>query len=131
MKINQRRIAIVLSIAIFLINCGLSTPSESDARAIFEKKYEQEIKDGLVKVTKFKKVDGQSGELAGVKFYTFQYEAEIEYPKGLHPECENPGPGISACGFWIKFKAVGAKETSTGKIQFEKTENGWKPINQN
>jgi len=125
MRIHQKQILIFCVVAFFLISCGFSTPSESDARAIFEKKYEKDIKDGTVKITKFKKVDGQSAEIAGVKLYGLKYEAEIEYPKGLHPECKNPAPTDFSCGFYYKFKEKGEKEKFSGEINFEKTENGW------
>lgn len=129
MQFNRKQILALFGVAFILIGCGFSTPSESDAKAVFEKKYEKEIKDGTVKVTKFKKVDGQSAEFAGVKLYQLKYEAEIEYPKGLHPECKNPSAGITPCGFYYSFKEIGGKENLTGEINFEKTEKGWQVRN--
>ncbi len=119
---NSRKTIVAFFMMILLTSCGFSNPSESDARDVFEKKYEQEIKDGTIKINKFKKVDGQSAELAGVKFYTLKYEAEIEYPKGLNEQCRPPAPWT--CGL-TNFKEKGQKEELKGEVHFEKTENGW------
>lgn len=125
MHIERREIFAFIILVIFIVNCGSSTPSESEARAIFEKQYENDIKNGIVKITKFKKVNGQSGEMMGVKFYSLKYEAEIEYPKGEHPECENPVGFQPSCGFYYHFKKIGEKDEVNGQFNFEKTENGW------
>jgi hypothetical protein len=128
MKVKLHRVFTFVCIALILLGCGVSNPTESEARAILEKSYESSIKDGTVKIISFKKVDGQAREGGGVKFYLFSYEAELEYPKGRYLECENPA------NVWVKsscmingyeFKSVGAKEKVTGQINFERTEKGW------
>ena len=120
MRINRKQIIIFFAVMFFLMNCGSSAPPISDARAVFEKRYEREIKDGTMKVNDFKKVDGQSGEFMGVKLYSLKYEAEVVYPKGL--TCNYVS---NLCGWTGRTKGAGEKEILKGEVNFEKTENGW------
>jgi hypothetical protein len=105
-----------------MLSCS-DTPSNADARAVFEKQWQKEIDNGVVKVTKFEKLDGVAGELMGVKLYTMKYEAEITWPKGNDIGC---GQGPNSNPYYpCKVRDVGQKEKFNGRIEFQKTERGW------
>jgi hypothetical protein len=91
---------------------GSSLPTEADARTVFENEMGLPSSDGIVRITYFRKVNGQSGEKSGVKFYRLYYEAELEYPKGLHT-------------MLVKYDK-GEKIKRKGIIRFKMTEKGWK-----
>lgn len=104
-----------------------SMPSEADARKVFENSkinisgstifgtkmnYETEgfaekIKDGTIKIQSFRKVNGLLKEESGVKFYTIEYEAKIEFLR-------NDGK-----------EKKGDVKVIYGKIEFVKKEKGW------
>lgn len=109
---------LLIYIALFalLSGCTGGTPSEADARQEFgkESKWSYEIKNGVVKVLSFKKVNGQAMEFMGVKFYEMDYEAQLEFLKNT-PQGVSGGP-----------KKAGDRITVKGKIEFEKTEKGWR-----
>ena len=126
MRLEQKLCFAAIAFAVLLSSCDLSNPSLSEARTVFEKPHEKEIKDGIKRISKFTKVDGQSAEMFGVKLYAFKYEAEIEYPKGANPECKNP-VGFQPSCISNKYREPGEKEKFSGEIKFEKTENGWQP----
>lgn len=120
---------LIFSVLLFSA-CGGSVPSESEARAIFEKKYTKGLPDGAVKILEFKKVNGLAGERDGIKFYNMEYEAELEYPNGVNPECAGEYKFSWHCfelqTAGILRKAKGEKEIIKNTLNFVKTENGWK-----
>lgn len=123
MQTSHKFTVVGFMILLFFTACGFTYPLESEAQLVLEKRYKNEIKDGTIKITKFRKIDGQSAELVGVKLYTLKYEAEIEYPKGLNPQCKDGRDW--GCGITLSFYEIGGKETVKGEVIFQKTENGW------
>jgi hypothetical protein len=79
----NRTCQVAIAFCTFIILCPLllgcsSTPSEGDAKRIIE----QQIKDeseGRMKLIYFRKTNAQKREVAAVKFYQLEYEAEIEF----------------------------------------------------
>lgn len=112
---------LVLLLAIVAHGCTSSQPSEADARAIFEKRWAEQLQKGTAKILTFKKVNGQAAEFMGVKIYKLDYEAEIEYPQGLNLHCKD-----TFCGYAIEIKEVGEREIIRDSETFEKTEQGWR-----
>lgn len=117
---------VVLIVAILITGCGgTSVPTERDARVVFENQLGNAFKSGIVKVVSFRKVNGQSGEESGVKFYNLEYEAEIEYPNGLNAHCSKTK--FTGWDCWMKeIRAKGEKEKQKEQMTFHKTEKGWK-----
>lgn len=60
-------------ITLLLFSCSTS-PSETEAKKAIASQYRN-----LVKVVSFVETNAQQGELAGIKFYKMEYEAQIEY----------------------------------------------------
>lgn len=118
-----------------LVGCS-STPSDSDGKKIVADTIQQQSK-GLIKLVNFNKTNGQSGEVMGVKLYSMEYEGEIEFLENCYWggflggfEAVKPQPG-----YWGEFGnrmggrtpvKKGQHEKIKGKIQFEKTEKGWR-----
>ena len=116
---------LLIYIALFAIlgACTGGSPSEADARKEFENKskWSYKIEKGIVKVLSFKKVNGQSGEAFGVKFYKMDYEAQLEFLKNT--------PRRIGCLEFMEGDCgghkAGDKVAVKGEIGFEKTEKGW------
>lgn len=119
-------LCVMLTITSVLLSACSGTPSESDGRAFFENHWKEAIQNGTVKVSSFKKVNGQSGEMMGIKFYRLAYEAKIEYPKGLNTRCLESNPPLECIVGVVKVRSIGQKEVIKEEITFEKTEKGWK-----
>lgn len=119
---TQLRIIAFIGMTILFTSCS-DGPSNAEARAIFEKQWQNEIDEGVVKVSRFDKVDGVAGELMGVKLYSLKYDAEITWPKGNDIGC---GQGPNANPYYLcRSREIGQKEKFSGTIQFQKTEKGW------
>lgn len=145
--IRNLQISATAIVAVLLIGCSGSQPSAGDGkRAVLDRI--QNESEGRIKLVSFKKTNGQLGELMGVQFYSLEYQAEIEFTedckwvtkmfgleKGFRtvkPVAEPRGGGFS----WNKFMdetqnpgnlvKQGHRETLSGKITFEKTEQGWR-----
>ncbi len=122
------RVLGVLGLAL-LGACTHGTPSEGDGKKVFENLLEH---GRGAKVASFKKVNGQQVEQFGVKAYSLDFEAMVEYPKGFHPECINAhGMQGLACMRYLsgpddRFLKEGAKQKIAGSINFMQTEKGWK-----
>lgn len=99
-------------------------PRNGTQKKEFEKKWAKGLSDGTIKATKFRKINGQSGEFAGVKFYSLEYEAEVEYPNGLNTECK--AAGFNWACYMKTVRDVGERQQFRETITFEKTENGWR-----
>jgi hypothetical protein len=119
--------------AVLLAGCS-STPSASEGREVLEKQIENQSK-GVIKLLTFRKTDGQEGELMGVRLYAMDFQADIEFNQdcywggpfgGFEVMTGEPGP-FNAFMFMGKRKArAGERFTISGKLQFQKTEKGWK-----
>jgi hypothetical protein len=109
----------VLVIALAISGCGPNLPDIADARQRFEEKYQSRLADGTLKIVEFRKTDGQQMTVFGVERYALQYEAIVEWPKGRQ------------CSFLQKLndcvlRQRGERETKTGRVMFEKSEQGWR-----
>lgn len=125
------------AVAAFFSGGCSSTPSESDAQRELESKIAKES-GGLIKLVSFTKTNAILSEVQGVKVYTLEYEATIEFLEDrswLH-RTYGVVPGI---GFFrvIQHKPhgrerekksvkAGQRESITGEIKFEKMEKGWR-----
>jgi hypothetical protein len=109
---------------------GADAPSETAARAMYEKTFQKLIDGGVLKIEGFKKTDAVKSQVNGVAIYAFEYEGNLFFPKGLMPECAVDHPqGMCALAMGMGSvipQKVGAKVLDTGTIEFEKTENGWR-----
>ena len=139
----MKHIFIVLLIVVtgcFVSGCS-DKPSESLAKEIFEKKVLYGG-DGCIKVIKFTKTNGMDQNIMGAKLYEIDYDATIKVVE----ECYLTSPdwkGISAVSvakwakedhslFGVQMKpmwgvqtAVGVTRDISGKMYFQKSENGW------
>jgi len=125
----------VTMILALLLGCS-SAPSASDGEKLLADTIQKQSK-GLIKLASFNKTNGQSGEVMGVKIYSMEYEGEIEFLEDCFWggflggfEAVKPQPG-----YWGDFgnrmggrspAKKGQHEKIKGKIQFEKTEKGWR-----
>lgn len=99
-----------------------SRPSESAGRAFIEGK----MKGQPYILRAFKKTNGQSQEVFGVKIYVMEFEADVDCTKVTH----SPDALALVGGYNIACRGMGERHTFEGKIRFEKMEKGWRP-NQN
>ena len=105
--------AVSLLILIFFAGCS-SQPAVSDGRAFYESR--AGFDGGYAKLVGFKKTDGQGGAHFGVQFYNMSYEATYE--------CTSTEEGCLREGGRTYKK--GERFTTTGTIEFEKSEKGWR-----
>jgi len=113
----------LFGVVLVLNGCMDGTPTEEDGRKVL-----QEKKGDSCKILSFKKTNGKKEET----YYTMYYESEVSYPEGLNAHCFNASilrdrDEYSSC---LRLRASdvkekGEKESLTGEIGFEKTENGW------
>jgi hypothetical protein len=119
----------------FLVGCS-STPSASDGKKVLADTIHQQSK-GLIKLVSFNKTNGQSAEVMGTKQYSMEYDAEIEFLEDCYWggflggfEAIKPNPGafgeIANLMGGKRPAKKGQHEKIKGKIQFEKTEKGWR-----
>lgn len=129
------------ALALFTILAGCSgglsdIPSDAMAKEVVEGKNAEAIKTGMLQIESFEKTNGLKRVEAGVEQYVLEYKAVFHYPKGFMPECIDESRFNPTCfqvrlGYGIgpsPFKNPGARETVSGKIQFEKAERGWRAI---
>jgi hypothetical protein len=103
--------------------------------------------NGLIKLVRFTKTNGQAGEMMGVKVYEMDYEAEIEFLGDCQWGRKNvgfndrvvtwakPDDRRQRRDFWSKWAEAweggkpakkGERAVVTGKLFFERTEKGWR-----
>lgn len=117
-------------IAVLLSACGSSTPSEANAKSELEKgasgtAFDGYVNNGMIKVDSLVKVNGQAGEVNGIKMYTIEYKADLIFLKDVprNNYCLESMEGY--CGG----SKAGDKVTVSGKrytMEFQQTEKGWK-----
>ena len=115
------------AVAAFLSGGCSSTPSESDAKKILESKIAKES-GGLIKLVSFTKTNAILSEVQGVKVYTLEYEATIEFLEGrwwLFTQGFRVSRRESATFASARFRA-GERRSITGEMEFKKTERGWR-----
>lgn len=102
---------ILVAVAGLVSACGNSYPSEATARKIME---DLLSKSQGLRVRSFTKTNGIGDD----KHYALEYRAELE--------CLAQGHVM----LWTSLKPceIGKILTKSGKIEFEKTENGWRGV---
>lgn len=123
----MKRLIAYPALAILLlaaIGCG-SKPSEQDALREVSKWF-----NNLAKVTDFKKIDGKSMEVNGVRQYEMEYEAKLEFTDdSFEQTLEGVKTGQSS--ETSQHRTKGECKNLRGFIKFEQTENGWKYLPEN
>lgn len=103
-------------------------PSEAYAEQVFKNENRRWIKEGLLYVDSFKKTDGQKMSAFGVDYYNLEYEAVVSFSKGTNAPCIKWEVGkFYQCGIGNEnVSPSGQPVRVSGKIPFDKTENGWR-----
>ncbi|AMA10038.1 hypothetical protein AWQ23_12330 [Picosynechococcus sp. PCC 73109] len=69
--------------------------------------------------------------MMGIELYALEFEAQLAYPEGWNTDCLgrlSTIEAVTSClmpGRQVR-REPGEQETATGKVNFEKTENGWR-----
>lgn len=126
-----KRAMVVFSVGIFaLVGCS-GNPSEAKAKQAFENKNKDWIEKGFLHIDSFKKTNGQKISIAGQEAYILDYEAIVSFPKGTNAPCitwSKDDNGFYQC-FMTNSENVspsGQPAKVNGRIDFEKTEKGWR-----
>lgn len=111
-----------------LAGCS-GNPSEAKAKLAFENNNKYWIEKGLLHVDSFKKTNGEKKSIYGHEVYILNYEAIVSFPKGTNTGCIKWSDG----GFYQcvmsnseNVSPSGQPVKVNGKIDFEKTEKGWR-----
>ncbi len=128
--------------ALLIAGCSSSTPSVTTGRKVIEDRIASESK-GLIKLVSFKKTNGQSFEVMGIKGYKMEYEARIEFladcmwgggggpgqVQGMFAAEPSPWKARNESNPAFKGKQQALKNQQpflTGTLTFEQTEQGWR-----
>lgn len=129
-----QRMSILLPVVAAGCSIGASdTPPESMAKEYVEHTVIGAKKlRGAASIEAFKKTDGWKQTTNGVEQYLLEFEMEAVFSKGLMPECLDKARFNNKC-FDAQLdglvpRPVGARERWKGKVLFQKTEKGWRPI---
>ncbi len=108
-----------------------SSPSASDGEQAIQQRIKNESA-GRVKLTQFHKTDGQSAEVNGVKLYTLEYDAEVEFLEACKWDVITQGGVLMDDELHFGTEAglgtgvsKGQRIKLVGAIQFEQKESGW------
>ena len=122
---------------------GASLPTEHDAEQFIRQDITKNNRP--LKLVSFHKTDGQKSVVNGVEHYRLEYRAEIEFTedccwrgKGQGQEVNEEGKKVLlGKGFATLFAPFAAEKDynvkkgqrwkTTDEVEFEKTENGWRP----
>jgi archaellum component FlaF (FlaF/FlaG flagellin family) len=128
-------IAILIALAvIFLANSG-SFGLTGQAQDVLNKEIESES-GGNIHLADFRKTDGQSGEVLGVKVYNLQFEGEITFSSGGVWVSQN-GPSLTfnfsktplGAGYGMLYAETRVHPDDhvkiAGAMTGQKSENGW------
>lgn len=117
--------ALLLSL---LMACGERAPSERSAEALLKSEAER-CGEGLLEVESFRKTNGQTGEISGVRLYHMYFAAEVEFvtdafaPKAYKPWCaDEVTPFRRRMGDFVE---SGTIRSLTGRVTFADSERGW------
>jgi hypothetical protein len=117
---------VFVAVAALVFACGSSYPSESTARKVMEAHLARLFppnKGGAITLKSFTKTNGVGDD----KHYTIEFDAEIETLLTKEGLAEAKRQGVCAAEA-TEANCVKLRKRS-GKIQFEKTENGWRSVN--
>ena len=136
MKRTSSILLLFTLLQVIITSCS-SLPSESEARKTLEAKISEESK-GRIELLEFKKTNGLSQNMFGQEIYILEFNALIEFKEGGYKEDQMEGVDFNnffilgkntltvAAGFATYFEK-GKTVKLEGKIDYEKTENGWRP----
>jgi len=128
-----KKIILISILSIVLLGCS------SDPFPVGKKNFEDKItkaSQNKLKLVSFEKVDGIKREMYGQQFYELEYKAVIEFVQsgwkddgwltGGYAVLDNQPTGWDAWNHQYKYHEKGSQMTISGKMNFAKTENGWK-----
>jgi hypothetical protein len=110
------------------------TPSEANARAVFENLLKDGFKGSPYNIISFAKTNGTEREIYGQKVYELSFKAVVEFPNGANLDCKQ-SQDFSFKNFDEVRKCVannrqysppGSKIDFSNTFIFKKTERGWK-----
>lgn len=128
---------LLLGLTVFGVSTCYAEPSVSDAKKILETIITEQSK-GMVKLVGFEKTGGIKQSSNGMKFYTLEYSATVEFQQKSWKQCDqfkecfsdfhfsNVAPrSMEAAVFSFKHFDAGSKVKTSGKMRFQKIEKGW------
>lgn len=122
-------------LVLILAGTGLShaQPSERAGRQVFTAIQKDKLGGTPFEIRSFRKTNGSTAEVFGVRVYVMEYSASVRYPKGLRPDCIRSGNAFAGWDCFhaqsqqgIRPQPAGSTETMTGELTFQKTERGWR-----
>jgi hypothetical protein len=116
---------VFVAVAGLVLACGSSYPSESTARKIMEDCLARLFppnQAGSIRLRSFTKTNGMGDD----QHYTLEFEAEIETLLTKQGLAEYNRQGM--CTEATEAGCIKPRKRS-GKLHFEKTENGWRSVN--
>lgn len=131
-------ICFFIGLAVLGLSACSGDPGVSDAKKILETKIAEQS-EGMVKLVDFEKTNGIKQSIGGMELYTLEYSATFEFQQESWKECD-PFEGCFSNFYFIKeaprgmeaavlsFKhfGKGSKVKTSGKMNFQKTEKGWR-----
>ena len=120
----------------------INPPTESDVKELLALKIEKES-EGRISLVSFRKANGQDTMVNGVRLYTFEYEAEIQFREARRWQAFDFGGGWNGNfhtigepkdalqGILSEFAtspkmAKGQRKTIGYRLPFDLTEKGWR-----
>lgn len=117
---------IALASACLLMACS-GKPSSGDAEDALQNRLQKS--ESSIEVKSFKASKAYTQDVMGTQVHVVEYEAEIAYPNGLNAECKsNPleGKCMQVLAFGHQVIEPGTVQQKAGKVEFQKTSEGWK-----
>lgn len=139
MKTRISVISTLLVCASLFASCVSGVPNENDGMKVMKEKIEQESR-GAITLAEFTKTNGVYQEVFGVAYYEMEYSMIIQFKR----DCWKGGNAFeghfsdftvldaipTGWAAWnigsVKGYHKGERITLTGKLNFEKAENGWR-----
>lgn len=121
----------------------INPPAESDVKELLALKIEKES-ERRISLVSFRKANGQDTTVNGIRVYTFEYEAEIQFREArrwqafafggawngsfytINPEPENQFQAIQPDFATSPKMAKGQRKTIGYQLPFDLTEKGWR-----
>ncbi len=127
---------VIILMQLIFTSCS-SLPSESEAKKSLKDKIEKESK-GKIELIEFSKTNGLNQNIFGKEIYTVEFSALIELKEAGYKDLGPDGVNFNYFNMYEKEKGrwefrmdkyleKGFKAKLKGAIDYEKTENGWRP----
>lgn len=123
-----KQIWLAVSVGMAAIGCSGGTPSDAEAKAVWENLNRNALANGDIVLKSFTKTNGRSEGMAGQEYYSYWYAAEVEYPEGLNAKCIGLAEAADLSCMMVNKDDMlrpGASRTQSGQYNFFKTERGW------